>query len=30
VSSTVHVVEPEAIERSMGKAKRIIDNRPKD
>ena len=30
VSSTVHVVEPETIERSLGKAKRIIDNRPKD
>ncbi len=30
VTSTVHVLEPEAIERSMGKAKRIIDNRPKD
>ena len=30
VSSTVHVVEPESIERSMGKARRIIDNRPKE
>lgn len=29
VTSVVHVVEPEAIERSMGKAKRIVDNRPK-
>jgi phenylacetate-CoA ligase len=29
VTSIVHVVEPETIERSMGKAKRIVDNRPK-
>ncbi|WP_108880737.1 phenylacetate--CoA ligase PaaK [Anderseniella sp. Alg231-50] len=29
VTSIVHVVEPETIERSMGKAKRIIDNRVK-
>lgn len=29
VTSVVHVVEPESIERSMGKAKRIVDNRPK-
>ncbi len=28
VTSMVHVVEPETIERSMGKAKRIVDNRP--
>jgi len=30
VTSIVHVVEPESIERSLGKAKRIIDNRAKD
>ena len=29
VTSVVHVVEPESVERSLGKAKRIIDNRPK-
>jgi phenylacetate-CoA ligase len=29
VTSIVHVLEPETIERSMGKAKRIVDNRPK-
>ena len=29
VTSIVHVVEPETIERSRGKAKRIVDNRPK-
>jgi phenylacetate-CoA ligase len=28
VSVDVHVVEPEGIERSMGKMKRIIDHRP--
>jgi phenylacetate-CoA ligase len=29
VTSIVHVLEPETIERSMGKAQRIVDNRPK-
>ena len=29
VSVTVDVVEPNAVERSEGKAKRLIDNRPK-
>ncbi len=29
VSATVKLVEPKTIERSMGKAKRVIDNRPK-
>jgi phenylacetate-CoA ligase len=30
VTSIVHVVEPESIERSLGKARRIIDSRVKD
>ncbi len=30
LSATVEVVEPGGIERSLGKARRVIDNRPKD
>ncbi|WEL94498.1 hypothetical protein P1N98_06335, partial [Tsukamurella tyrosinosolvens] len=30
VSVTVDVVEPGGLERSVGKARRLIDNRPKD
>ena len=30
VSARIHVADPEALERSMGKAKRVIDNRPKE
>jgi phenylacetate-CoA ligase len=30
VTAKVKLVEPKSIERSLGKAKRIIDNRPKD
>ena len=29
VSTTVNVLQPDSIERSVGKAKRVIDNRPK-
>jgi len=29
VSTTVQVLEPATIERSQGKAKRVIDRRPK-
>jgi phenylacetate-CoA ligase len=30
VSARIHVADPDALERSMGKAKRVIDNRPKE
>ena len=30
VSSNVEVTEPGSVERSIGKAKRIVDLRPKD
>jgi phenylacetate-CoA ligase len=30
ISARVNVVDPEAIERSLGKAKRVVDRRPKD
>ncbi len=30
ISATVDVLEPDSIERSLGKAKRIVDKRPKD
>ena len=29
-ASDTYVLDPEAIERSLGKAKRVIDRRPKD
>jgi phenylacetate-CoA ligase len=30
ISATVHVGPPGTVERSQGKARRVIDNRPKD
>jgi phenylacetate-CoA ligase len=30
VSVAVEVIEPDGVERSMGKMRRIVDNRPRD